>query len=354
MRNYNYGINVLKLLRGGSLLRPLAATFYATTHCNLNCSYCEDFGAKRNHLQPPHLSLDDAKHILRVIRSGMDGITITGGEPLLYPDIDKLVLYAHNDLKFKQITMLTNGALLSQHESILPALNRLVISIDSVDAPFWATVINAPQAVAERILENVKRYGRLQSTHKYSLILNCVLSPDTLTGAADVLDFCLKHDVSVSFSPQAVDDWPRYELVVSAEYKAFIDRLIGLKRSGAPIAGSTAYLRSIRDFTPYACYPTLIPRVMADGGLVYPCRPIERRGGANGGRPANLLAVESWDEAMELATAVYGEPPRHCSSCFQQCFAEPSLMQSRPLDWMAEQVRYAPSRHIGLTDFAPG
>jgi hypothetical protein len=197
-------------------------------------------------------------------------------------------------------------------------------------------------------------YGRLQTTHNYRLIVNCVLSPDTLAGADDVLEFCLKHDLLVSFSPQAVDDWPRYELVVSERYKAFIDRLIALKRDGAPIAGSTAYLRAIRDFTPYACYPTLIPRVMTDGGLVYPCRPIERRGGANGGRPANLLKVESWDEAMDLATAVYGEPPRHCSSCFQQCFAEPSLMQSRPLAYFAERWRYAPSRDSNLTDYAPG
>ncbi len=354
MQNHNYKKNIAALLQGKALLRPLAATFYATTHCNLNCSYCEDFGADRNHLQSPHLPLADTKHILRVIRSGMDGITITGGEPLLYPDIDALILYASDELNFKQITLLTNGALLAQHEPILPALNRLVISMDSVDAASWMGVLNVSRRVTERILENVKRYGRLQSSHDYRLIVNCVLSPDTLAGAGDVLDFCMEHQITVSFSPQAVDDWPHYGLLVSAEYKAFIERLIAFKQQGAPIAGSLAYLRSIRDFTPYACYPTLIPRVMADGGLVYPCRPIERRGGGNGGRPSNLLEVESWDEAMELATAVYGEPPRHCSSCFQQCFAEPSLMQSRPFAWLSEQIRFSSSRAVGLIDYAPG
>ena len=60
-------------------------------------------------------------------------------------------------------------------------------------------------------------------------------------------------------------------------------RLIAAKRAGAPILGSDAYLQTLYDFTSYACYPTLVPRIMADGGLVYPCRPIERKGGGNGG-----------------------------------------------------------------------
>jgi hypothetical protein len=77
--------------------------------------------------------------------------------------------------------------------------------------------------------------------------------------------------------------------------------MIARKQSGAPILGSMAYLRMLLDFEPYACYPLLVPRVMPDGGLAYPCRPIEREGalpgtasGAHGGRAVNLLDVPNW------------------------------------------------------------
>ena len=349
-----YGKNLLKLLRGNQLLEPLAATFYVTTRCNLNCGYCEDFGAKRNGQQPPFLSLHDAQHILRVIRSGTDSVILTGGEPLLHPDIVALVAYAKTELDFRHITMLTNGLLLPQFEAILPQLERLVISLDSLDPEYWATIINMPPSTAWMILDNIKAMARFQQQHNFRLILNFVISPETLPGAAAILDFCREHDLLVSFSPQAVDDWPRYDLLVSEEYKAFIAELIVAKRAGAPILGSDAYLQSLYDFTSYACYPTLVPRIMADGALVYPCRPIERKGASNGGRPVNLLDVNSWAEVMETAVATHGIPPQHCTSCFQQCFAEPSLMQSRPLAHALEWLRYPASRRASLYKHAPG
>jgi len=349
-----YGNNVWKLLRGNQLLEPLAATFYVTTRCNLNCTYCEDFGARRNAHQPPFLSLDDAQHILRVIRSGTDSVILTGGEPLLHPDILALVTFAKTELNFKHITMLTNGLMLPNYELILPHLDRLVISLDSLDPTYWATIIDMPTQTAQTILDNIKTIAKLQQQHDFRLVLNCVLSPETLSGASAILDFCQEHELLVSFSPQAVDDWPRYELLVSEEYQAFIAQLIEVKKSGGPILGSDAYLQSLYDFTSYACYPTLVPRIMADGALVYPCRPIERKGASNGGRPVNLLNVDSWAEAMETAVSQYGTPPQHCTSCFQQCFAESSLMQSRPLTHALEWMRYPASRQAKLYKHAPG
>jgi len=50
-----------------------------------------------------------------------------------------------------------------------------------------------------------------------------------------VLDFCAAHGVVFSFSPQSVNNWPRYELLVSEAYRAFVARLIQAKQGGAPI-----------------------------------------------------------------------------------------------------------------------
>lgn len=350
----NYWHNLVKLLRRDLLLRPLVVTYYVTTRCNLNCAYCEDFGARRNPQTASPLPLEDALRVLRVIRSGVDSLILTGGEPLLYPEIVPLVTRARRELSFRQLTLLTNGLLLPQHEALLPVLDRLVISLDSTDPAFWSSIINAPPSIARTILDNVRTYVHRQRKLGYQLIVNCVLTPETLPGAQQVLSFCVEHDLFVSFSPQAVHNWPHYDLLVSDDYKTFLARLIALKRRGAPILGSMAYLRILLDFSPYSCHPTLVPRVMPNGDLVYPCRPIEKEGDSHGGRPCNLLEVDSWDQALEIAAGEYGPPPRVCTSCFQQCFAEPSLMQARPLSLLRELLLYPTSRRAGLASYAPG
>lgn len=350
----NYGRNLVKLLRRDRLLDPLAVSYYVTTRCNLNCAYCEDFGARRNASAVSGLPLEEAKRVLEVIRSGTDTLIFTGGEPLLHPDIAELALHAKEGLKFRSLSMLSNGSLLPRNEAVLPALDRLVISLDSTDPEFWREIINAPLDTAEGILDNVAAYARRQEEFGYRMAVNCVLTPETLPGARKLVEFCMRHDLLVSFSPQAVNNWPAYDLLVSEAYKEFLGWLAAQKRKGAPILGSDAYLRTLLDFHPYSCYPTLVPRVMPNGELAYPCRPIEKNGGSHGGRPVNLLAVSSWQEAVEVAVETYGPPPRVCTSCFQQCYAEPSLMQARPFALLGELIRYPGSRRAGLESYAPG
>jgi MoaA/NifB/PqqE/SkfB family radical SAM enzyme len=354
--------NLFKLAGDDHRLQPRVALYHVTGQCNLNCAYCEDFGARRNAASARPLPLEQVLRILSVIRSGVDALFLTGGEPLTHPDIDQIVLQARQALKFRQITLISNGLLLAQHEALLPALDRLVISLDSCDPGQWSQTIGAPSATAQAILANVRHYAARQKEFGYRMIVNAVLTPETLPGADALLDFCTAQGSAgggtlpllVSFSPQAVNNWPRYELTVSPEYRAFIEKLLRLKRSGAPILGSQAYLRTLRDMTPYDCYPTLAPRIYSNGDLAYPCRPFEKADNGQGGRPANLLEVSSWAEAWEKADKAYGPPPRACHSCFQQCYAEASLMAAQPLALLGEWLRYPASRAGDLTTYTPG
>jgi len=346
--------NLLKLARDDRRLVPQAVIFHVSGQCNFNCAYCEDYGARRNSQTDAPISLDDALHVLRVIRTGADSLILTGGEPLLHPQIDEIVRAAKNDFRFRQLTLITNGLLLPNHETLLPALDRLIVSLDSIDMQMWSAIINMPAATAQSILDNIVRYAAIQKKHGYTMIVNAVLNPQTIPGALVLLDFCERNHLLVSFSPQAVLNLPQYDLLVSEEYQRLLDALIERKKRGAPILGSCAYLQTLRDMNPYDCYPLLVPRVMPDGGLVYPCRPLEKAHDGQGGRDANLLQVEHWDEADDKSFEMYGKPPRVCTSCFQQCYAEPSLMQARPLTFLWENLRYPASRKGNLTTYAPG
>lgn len=345
----SYLLNLARIATGQRNLHARMAIYYVTTQCNLNCAYCEDFGARRNPNLPTHNSIEKARHILRVIRTGMDSLWLTGGEPLLAPHLDDLLAFAKHELGFGSLTVISNGTLLPSRPEILPLLDRLVISLDSLDPATWAS-LNMPNAYAESILAIVRDTAGLQEKHKFKLILNAVLSPENLAdpaGLDKLIEFCAQHKIRVSFSPQSVNNWPRYELITSPAYRTFIDKLIQLKqRRAAPIMGSLAYLKTLQKLEPYDCYPTLIPRILPGGELEYPCRPIAKDGGEQGGREINLLDFASWQEAWNAARQRYGDVPVACNSCFQQCYAEPSIMQAKPLATLGEDR--------DLATFAPG
>ncbi len=360
---FSPALNLLKLTLNRRDLAPRMAIYYVTTHCNLNCAYCEDFGARRNPQQAAPPSTEKALHILRILRSGVSRLWLTGGEPFTHPGIDEIILKAKNELEFKQISLITNGFLLPQHESALPALDRLTVSLDSTAPEQWSQTIGVPPAMAKTILENIRHYAALQDKFGYKMSLNAVISPELLEASSqpdnqseagstlqDLLMFCVANKLQISFSPQSYNNWPRYELMVSPAYRAFIAKLIDLKRRGAPILASEQYLKSMLDFRAYDCYPTLIPRIYPNGDLSYPCRPLEKAENGQGGRPVNLLGVETWAEAWKIALAEYGQPPAACNSCFQQCYAEPSLMAANPLAWVAESFR----TRADLSTYAPG
>jgi MoaA/NifB/PqqE/SkfB family radical SAM enzyme len=340
--------NLVKLTRGDFTLSPRLAVYYVTLQCNLNCAYCEDFGSRRNHLVTPTPALEDAKRILKVIRSGVDRLWLTGGEPLMVPHLLDLLAHARNDLKFREISLITNGTLLSQNTRLLPYLDRLIISLDSVD-PQALNVVSVPDPYAKTVIDNAREAASLQKQYRFQLVLNAVITPETLAGMDELLAFGKENSVLISFSPQSVNNMPRYQLITSPEYRALIEKLITLKKQGAPILGSLIYFKTLLDQTPYECYPTLVPRILPDGWLAYPCRPMEKAGGEQGGRAVNLLQVNTWDEAWNIAVEKYGDAPTSCVSCFQQCYAEPSLMQAHPFKFLSEKLRgYDPGT------YAPG
>ena len=350
----NYLTNLLRLLRGNRLLAPLVVSYCVTTTCNLDCRYCEDFGARRNAAAIEPLSLADAKRLLGIVRQATDGLIFTGGEPLLYPDLESLAAHARSELRFRSLTLLTNGTLLPEHQSILKYVHRLVISLDAVEPQVWDQTLRAAPGTAQAILDTLVSIAQSRHPSDAHLIVHCVVSPETLAQAQTVLDFCNAHRILFSCSPQSANNWPSYGLLVSDEYRAFVARLIELKKSGAPILGSLPYLRLMMNFEPYPCYPLLAPRVMPDGALAFPCRPIERSGNAHGGREVNLLDAGNWAEALRRSMDLYGTPPLTCGSCYQQCYVEPSLMQARPFDLLREVVAFPSSRQADIYTYAPG
>lgn len=107
-----------------------------TDRCNLRCTYCmpADFSdwMPGDHL----LSLDELMFILEVaIEHGINGVRLTGGEPLLRPDVVEIVTRINALPKPPKISLTTNGLQLNTFAQGLKdaGLERVNVSLDTLD-----------------------------------------------------------------------------------------------------------------------------------------------------------------------------------------------------------------------------
>jgi MoaA/NifB/PqqE/SkfB family radical SAM enzyme len=109
--------------------QPVAAHLIPIRRCNLSCTYCNEYD---DH-SPPVPTRDVLRRIDRLATLGTGIITLSGGEPLLHPDLDEIIkrIRSHGVIA----TLITNGYLLSRDRIKrlnLAGLDHLQISIDNV------------------------------------------------------------------------------------------------------------------------------------------------------------------------------------------------------------------------------
>lgn len=82
-------------------------------HCNLNCQCCNHFSPIA---KPTYIDIDiferDLKRIKELTNGDVDRIWLIGGEPLLHPQIVKIIYTARRIFPKTHITLNTNGTLL--------------------------------------------------------------------------------------------------------------------------------------------------------------------------------------------------------------------------------------------------
>ena len=125
-----------------SLGRPLRdLRISVTDRCNFRCTYCmprEIYGRDFEFLRREELmSFEEIAHLAQIFaRLGTEKIRLTGGEPLLRRDIESLVEMLAHVKGIRDLTMTTNGSLLTREKAKAlkdAGLDRISISLDSLD-----------------------------------------------------------------------------------------------------------------------------------------------------------------------------------------------------------------------------
>jgi GTP 3',8-cyclase len=133
-----------------------------TDRCNFRCTYCmprEVFGTDFKFL--PHADLLTFEEITRLARifidNGVEKLRITGGEPLVRRDLEKLIEMLAGLPGLKDLTLTTNGALLARKAKALKdaGLSRVTVSLDSLDDAVFRSMNDVGFPV-ERVLEGIE------------------------------------------------------------------------------------------------------------------------------------------------------------------------------------------------------
>jgi cyclic pyranopterin phosphate synthase len=139
-----------------TLARPLRdLRISVTDRCQFRCTYCmprEVFG--RDFVFLPRgqlLTFEELTRLARIFAGlGVRKLRLTGGEPLLRRDLDKLVAMLARVGGIDDIALTTNGALLAGKARALAAagLRRVTVSLDSLDDAVFMALNDAGFPVA--------------------------------------------------------------------------------------------------------------------------------------------------------------------------------------------------------------
>ncbi len=200
-----------------------------TDRCNFRCVYCmpkEVFGRDYRFLERRELlTFEEIERLARAfVARGVEKIRITGGEPLVRRDLERLIaqLAAIDGL---DLTLTTNGSLLPQKARALSdaGLRRVTVSLDALDDDTFRAM-NDVDFPVERVLAGIDAAAAAGLPVKVNMVVKRGVNDDAILPMArefrergHILRFIEYMDVGHS------NGWRMDDVVPAAEIVATID-----------------------------------------------------------------------------------------------------------------------------------
>lgn len=127
-----------------------------TDRCNFRCTYCmpaEIFGEKYAFMKREQLlTFEEITRVTRlIVQAGAVKLRLTGGEPLVRREVEKLVASLAKIEGVEDLAMTTNGVLLPQKAGLLrdAGLQRVTVSLDTLDDAIFQKINGGKASVAD-------------------------------------------------------------------------------------------------------------------------------------------------------------------------------------------------------------
>ena len=195
-----------------------------TDRCNFRCTYCmprEVFGQGYQFLDRTELlTFEEVTRVARIfVRSGVEKLRVTGGEPLLRRDIELLIAML-NELRadgLRDLTLTTNGSMLVRKADALRAagLDRVTVSLDSLDDEVFQRM-NDVRFPVGRVLDGIDAAAAAGLPVKVNMVVQRGVNDESIAemaerfrGTGHILRFIEYMDVGTSNGWQLEDVVPR-------------------------------------------------------------------------------------------------------------------------------------------------
>ncbi len=220
-----------------------------TDRCNFRCTYCmpkELFGA--DHAFLPRASLLSFEEIVRLARLfaalGVSKLRLTGGEPLVRKDIERLVALLAPIPGITDISLTTNGSLLTADKARrlkAAGLQRITISLDALDDATFKAMngVGFPVGKVLDAIDNAAAAGltpvKINMVLKRGANEQCIEDmAEHFRGSGCILRFIEFMDVGTT------NGWRMQDVVPSAEVIKRVDARWPLERVPANYPGEVA------------------------------------------------------------------------------------------------------------------
>ncbi len=157
-----------------------------TNECNASCPFCVN-SAERKASGDGKLSLPMLRECLISLSGKISGVSITGGEPMLYPDLtDRAAELVMEILPDTMLDLATNGTNLESILSLrtLDAFEGIHISRHSPDDRINGRVFGRSMPTAEEIKRLL-----LRMSDPAKIVLNCVMQKGLVDSEEAVIDY---------------------------------------------------------------------------------------------------------------------------------------------------------------------
>jgi MoaA/NifB/PqqE/SkfB family radical SAM enzyme len=168
---------------------PFLTQMVVIRRCNLSCGYCSEYDKSSD---PVPVEMLEAQ--LRKLKElGAFGISLTGGEPTLHPELPRLIRTCR-ELRFLRTGMISNGFFLRPEmiETLNKAgLQEMQISIDGVQG----------NETTQKVLNNLKKPLQALRDHaRFKVIVSGVIGASPPEEAEEVVSFATK----MGFTPRVL------------------------------------------------------------------------------------------------------------------------------------------------------
>ena len=220
-----------------------------TDRCNFRCVYCMPkhvFGPDYPFLKREQLlSYEEIERIARIfVDNGVRKLRLTGGEPLVRKDIELLISNLDRIEGVQDLSLTTNGSLLTREKAVQlreAGLQRITVSLDSLDGETFKS-INGVDFAPEPILQAIDNAAEVGLTPvKVNMVVKRGVNDNAVLSAAEhfrdsghIVRFIEYMDVGNS------NQWQRDQVISAAEIRDIIETKFAIEPATPDYHGEVA------------------------------------------------------------------------------------------------------------------